>query len=113
MAEEVAFYYNKLAFNYGTGSIEIPLKDSFDFAAPSDGAVADYDHDKWIDVLAIDWGVSTPGASAYEYDLKGVMVTSYDTRDAADGGDTQGGLRSDGDLAQSVSDADMGGDFIL
>ena len=52
--------------------------------------VDDADHDKWIDVLSIDWGAHKPGA------------------------DTGGaGLRSDGELVQAVSDAEMGGDFIL
>ena len=70
----------------------------------------DDDHDDWIDILAIDWGSSQPGASAYE--LKDVMITSYDTHGAVEGG-RSAGLRSDGELVQAVSDADMGGDFIL
>ena len=51
---------------------------------------ADSDHDKWIDVLSIDWGTHQPSAS-----------------------DSGAGLRSDGELVQAVGDADMGGDFIL
>lgn len=48
---------------------------------------ADADHDRWIDVLSTDWGTSKPAAEA--------------------------NLRSDGELVQAVSEADMGGDFIL
>ncbi len=51
---------------------------------------ADADHDKWIDVLSTDWGTHKPSAS-----------------------DSGAGLRSDGELVQAVSEADMGGDFIL
>lgn len=83
--------------------------DSFQFA-PDDGGTAfeykldgvmisNYDvngsgdegHDRWIDVLSTDWG--------------GSKATGEVVREA--------GLRSDGELVQAVSDADVGGDFIL
>ena len=52
---------------------------------------ADAGHDRWIDVLSNDWGTDKPDA--------GKVV--------------EAGLRSDGELVQAVSEADMGGDFIL
>lgn len=51
------------------------------------GGSTDVDQDQWIDVLSTDWGAHKPGADA--------------------------GLRSDGELVQAVSEADMGGDFIF
>lgn len=39
------------------------------FAQPA-SAVADENHDKWIDVLSIDWGVHQPGASTTMKDGK-------------------------------------------
>lgn len=71
-----------------------------------------------------------PGETAYEYKLDGVMISSYDVNGSGDEGHDQwidilstdwgahkptaeAGLRSDGELVQAVSDADMGGDFIL
>ena len=52
---------------------------------------ADTDHDRWIDVLSTDWGDAKPTAETV----------------------SNAGLRSDGELVQAVSEADMGGDFIL
>ncbi len=51
---------------------------------------ADSGHNEWIDVLSIDYGIHKPAAAVKE-----------------------AGLRSDGELVQAVSEADMGGDFIL
>ena len=67
------------------------------------------DHDDWIDILAIDWGSHKPGSSAIE--LEKVLVTNI--QPLLDDGGRSAGLRSDGELVQAVSDADMGGDFIL
>ncbi len=51
----------------------------------------DSDHDRWIDVLSTDWGTDRPAADVVK----------------------EAGLRSDGELVQAVSEADVGGDFIL
>ncbi len=51
---------------------------------------ADSGHDKWIDVLSIDWGSSQLAGARQEANLQ-----------------------SDGELVQAVGEADMGGDFIL
>lgn len=51
----------------------------------------DSGHDEWIDVLSIDWGMDRPAAEVVK----------------------EAGLRSDGELVQAVSEADMGGDFIF
>ena len=66
--------------------------DSFDFKTPTESAAADDDHGDWIDLLSI----STPTAS---------QAKDEEVRKA--------GLRSDGELVQAVSEADMSGDFIL
>lgn len=55
-------------------------------------ASADSHDDKWIDVLSTDWGMEKPGSNAAV---------------------KEAGLRSDGELVQAVTEADMGGDFIL
>lgn len=125
MAEEVTLNYAKVEWTYN--ELDRSSEDSFDFTGVGeDDAMqghtlvelledpgtrrVDGDHDNWIDILAIDWGSSEPGASAYE--LKDVMITSYDTHGAVEG-ERSAGLRSDGELVQAVSDADMSGDFIL
>lgn len=54
-----------------------------------DDSANDAGDDEWIDVLSTDWGMPRPAA------------------------DTGKGLRSDGDLVQSVHEVDLGGDFIL
>ncbi len=58
--------------------------------ARDDAQAADSGHDKWIDVLSIDWGTSQPAGAVREANLQ-----------------------SDGELVQAVGKADMGGDFIL
>jgi len=76
--------------------------DAGDSALSGDGAVifitdsvdaggADVDYDQWIETLAVGQGVHKPAAEPVE----------------------RAGLRSDGELVQAVSDADMGGDFIF
>ncbi len=74
----------------GETAYEYKLKDVMISSYDVNGA-SDSGHDKWIDILSTDWGTSKPGA--------GKVV--------------EAGLRSDGELVQAVSDADMGGDFIL
>ena len=75
---------------------------SDDSALAGDGAVvfitdsveagaADAGHDQWIDILSVDHGAHKPAADA--------------AREA--------NLRSDGELVQALSDADMSSDFIL
>jgi len=88
MTEEVSFYYNKVAMAYGSAS---DSQDSFDFVTADAGATAEEDQTDWISLLSISGDLVRPMS------------------EPADGG----GLRSDGDLVQSVSDADMSGDFIL
>lgn len=64
--------------------------DAFYLDRGDDAQAADSGHDKWIDVLSIDWGTSQPADAVREANLQ-----------------------SDGELVQAVGKADMGGDFIL
>ncbi len=73
----------------GETAYEVKLDDLMIKSYDTHGA-GDSGHDDWIDVLSIDYGVHGPAAVVKE-----------------------AGLRSDGELVQAVSEADMGGDFIL
>ena len=73
----------------GETAYEVKLDDLLITSYNPSGSAGD-DDDKWIDILTINEGRHQPTA-------KGESA----------------GLRSDGELVQAVSDADMGGDFIL